>query len=80
MLAGQVASVRDVVPLVEARVCIVRQRQLAAVANARQMQIEQELAMCGPPVLQLVVVEQHLAWQQLPFHRFCSQQLPSHHT
>ena len=80
VVARQVASICDVMPFVEDTVKVVRQRQLAAVANARQMQIEQELAMCGPPVLQLVVVEQHLAWQQLPFHRFCSQQLPSHHT
>ena len=65
-------------PFIEDTVTVARQQQLAAVANARQMQIELELAMCGPPVLQLVVVEQHLVWQQVPFHQICSQQLPSH--
>ena len=51
VVVQQVASVCDVVPFVEDTVTVARQRQLAAVANARQMQIEQELAMCGPPVV-----------------------------
>ena len=64
----QVATISDVVPLVEYTVEVVRQRPLAEVVNAAQSCIEQELTIRGHTILQLVVVEQNLLWRQFPFH------------
>ena len=62
----QVATIRDVVPLVEYTVEVVRQRPLAEFVNAVQQCIEQELIIRGHTVLQLVMVLQNLCWQAIP--------------
>ena len=61
-------KVADVVPLVEYTVKVLRQRPLAELANAVQQCIERDLTIRGHTILQLVVVEQNLVWQPLPFH------------